>query len=80
MEGFTNVLGSELIKISVLLLYLVIEIMIILYNWLYLTNAAKVSRKIDLEPPTGIDRFVKASILTGFLTVGFILFALFSGF
>lgn len=57
------------LKFIMLLVYIIVALIISLFNWLYLANMIHVTRGIDLEPPERINHLVNASIFTAMGTV-----------
>ncbi len=68
------------IKQFIIILYLVMAIVIVCYNWLYLSHSLHVTAKhMGLNAPVSIRQTIKISIILSFLTAIFSILLLLTG-
>ncbi len=73
-------LQESSIKQSIIILYLVMAIVIVCYNWLYLSHSLHVTAKhMGLNAPVSIRQTIKLSIIISLLTALLSIFLLMTG-
>jgi len=71
IESITkSIINVGVFKPLLLLVYFVVAILIVLYNWLYLSMTLHAHSQIGLNSPKHIDYLVKISSLIALLTAG----------
>lgn len=79
-ETFSKyILNFDVLKPILFLLFFIIAVLIVLYNWLYLSRTLHAHTQVGLNPPKHIDYLVKASSFLALFTAGLILIFLILG-
>lgn len=76
MNFTMNLTYLLLFKIMIFAVYLFAIVLIVLYNWLYISRTLQANKQIGLMPPDRIENLTKASIGIALLTailIGFLL-------
>jgi hypothetical protein len=69
----------DTVKFIILLLYLVVVVFVVAFNWLYSVRTIRATRQIGLYVPAYIRRLVKVSSVLAVLTGVLALMFLFTG-
>lgn len=77
---FNIILLTSLIKLTFFVLYFFCMLVLIIYNWLYLTHTQRANKNIGLHPPKNIRHLVRTSTYIALFNAILLVTFLFMGF
>lgn len=79
MNFFLHLSLFDSFRILLLIIYLFFILLIVLYNWLYISRTLQANKQIGVKPPEHIENLVKASTGVALVTAAFIGILLITG-
>lgn len=74
-----ELLLTNTFKTGILVFYLIMALLILSFNWLYLSRTINANRRVGIFPPKNIKYLVNLSIFIAIFTFAFVIFFLIFG-